>query len=102
MKGLNPKVSYHVTSRDQGLRIGPFGALVAHIAPVSINPHGALLRFADHHFALPDGKEDISCSGAALMSGVTMAPRFLGTGYDKNARTQGDFGSNVYIIEPVP
>ena len=102
LKGLNPKVGYHVTSRDQGLRVGPFGALVAHIAPVSLSPHGAILRFADHHFTLPDGKEDISCSGAALMAGVTLAPRFFGTGYDKKARTQGDFGSNVYVIEPVP
>lgn len=102
LKGLNPKVGYHVASREQGLRVGPFGALVAHIAPVSLSPHGAVLRFADHHFTLPDGKEDISCSGAALMAGVTLAPRFLGTGYDKNARTQGDFGSNVYVVEPVP
>ena len=102
LKDLNPKVCYHITSREQGLRVGPFGALVAHIAPVRLSPHGAVLRFADHHFTLPDGKEDISCSGAALMAGISLAPRFMGTGYDKNARTQGDFGSNVYIIEPAP
>ena len=102
LKGLNPQVSYHVTSREQGLRVGPFGALIGHITPVQLNPHGAIFRFADHRFTLPDGKEDISCSGAALMSGVPLAPRFMGTGYDPNARTQGDFGSNIYIIEPVP
>ena len=102
LKHLNPKIRYQVTSRDQRLRIGPFGALVAHIAPVSLDPHGAILRFADRHFTLPDGKEDISCSGAALMAGVPLAPQFMGTGYDKNARTQGDFGSNLYVIEPVP
>jgi hypothetical protein len=35
------------------------------------------------------------------MAGVPLAPRFMGTGYDKNARTQGDFGSNLYVIEPI-
>ena len=101
LKNLNPKVGYHVTSRDQRLRIGPFGGLVSHLVPVSISPHGAIMRFADHHFTLPDGTEDITCSGAALMAGVPLAPRFMGTGYDKNARTQGDFGSNLYVIEPI-
>ena len=101
LKNLNSKVGYHVTSRDQRLRIGPFGGLVSHLVPVSISPHGAIMRFADHHFTLPDGTEDITCSGAALMAGVPLAPRFMGTGYGKNARTQGDFGSNLYVIEPI-
>ncbi len=102
VKGLNPKVDYRMVSRQQRLRIGQFGGLITHIAPISINPHGILMRTVDHHVTLPDGQEDIHCSGAALASGVALAPRFLGTGYDKNARTQGDFGSNVYVIEPAP
>ncbi len=101
LKGLKPRVGYHVTSREQSLRIGPFGGLITHISPVSLNPNGTVLRQADHRFTLPDGKEDITCSGAALMAGVPLSPRFMGTGYDKNARTQGDFGSSLYVITPV-
>jgi len=102
VKGLKPHTGYRMVSREQRLRIGQFGSLVAHIAPISVNPHGILMRTADRHATLPDGKEDVTCSGAALMAGVALAPRFLGTGYDKAARTQGDFGSNVYVIEPAP
>ncbi len=100
LKALKPKVRYHVTSRAQSLRIGPFGALAAYVTPVPLDPNGAALRYADRHFTVPDGQEDITCSGAALMAGVPLAPRFMGTGYDKDARNQSDFGSNVYVIEP--
>ena len=43
----------------------------------------------------------MTASGAALMSGILLKPLFRGTGYDQNQRTQGDFGSDVYIIEEV-
>lgn len=36
------------------------------------------------------------------MSGILLNPMFRGTGYDKTQHTYGDFGSNVYVIEPVP
>ena len=49
----------------------------------------------DHDFS-----EDMTLSGAALMSGVMLKPLFRGTGYDENQRTQGDFGSDLYIIQP--
>ena len=45
--------------------------------------------------------EDMTVSGGALMSGVMLKPLFRGTGYDENQRTQGDFGSDVYVIEEV-
>ena len=44
--------------------------------------------------------DDIA-KGAALMSGILLKPLFRGTGYDQNQRTQGDFGSDVYIIEEI-
>ena len=50
---------------------------------------------------LEDGAEGYRVSGAALLSGILLQPLFRGTGYDKNQRTQGDYGSNLYIIEEV-
>jgi hypothetical protein len=41
----------------------------------------------------------MTVTGAALEAGVMLQPLFRGTGYDKNQRTQLDFGSNLYIIE---
>jgi len=45
--------------------------------------------------------ENTIVSGAALRSGIMLKPLFRGTGYDENQRTQGDFGSDIYIIEEI-
>ena len=101
LTGLNKDAVYRVVSLSQVIRVGQFGSLLKHVAPVNIDPNGALLRIADRHFTLPAGAEELTVSGAALMSGIMLRPLFRGTGYDQNQRTQGDFGSNVYIIEEV-
>ncbi|MBO7252339.1 MAG: hypothetical protein J6V25_06915, partial [Oscillospiraceae bacterium] len=68
---------------------------------INVDPNGTLLRLADRFITLPGGVEELTASGAALMSGILLRPQFRGTGYDQNQRTQGDFGSDIYIIEPV-
>lgn len=100
--GPNKSGRYAVRTRVQALRIGQFGALVKHVAPVPLDPNGVVLRTADRHFTLPDAQEEYHVSGAALVSGILLAPMFRGTGYDKAQRTQADFGSNLYIIEEEP
>ena len=97
--GLSPKRPYRLCSRTQGLRIGQFGGLVKHVAPVNLNPNGFILRTADRLATLPDGVQEVTVSGAALSAGIMLQPLFRGTGYDQNQRTQLDFGSNLYIIE---
>lgn len=99
LKGMDKGKRYHLRTRAQKIRIGQFAHLLKHVAPVSIDPNGAILRTADKHYGLEDGAEGYHVSGAALTSGITLQPLFRGTGYDKNQRTQGDFGSNVYLIE---
>ena len=97
--GLDREKTYRVTSLAQAIRVGQFGSLLKHVVPVNINPHGALLRTADHHFTLKNAVEDMTVSGAALQSGIVLKPLFRGTGYAENQRTQGDFGSDIYIVE---
>ena len=99
LKGLEKAQRYTFRTRPQALRIGQFGDLVKHVAPVSLNPHGFVLRTADHHFTMADGIHQGTASGSALMAGIPMLPSFRGTGYDTNQRTQLDFGSNLYIIQ---
>ena len=79
--------------------MGQFGSLVKHVAPVELNPNGIVLRTADRFITLPDGVQTCAASGSALMAGIPLLLAFRGTGYDKNQRTQLDFGSNLYIIE---
>jgi len=95
---LNPEKRYSLESRQQLLRVGQFGGLVKHIAPVALNPNGVVLRTADRLYAMNDGVEKMEASGAALRSGVMLSARFAGTGYDIGGRNQGDFCSNVYVV----
>ena len=99
VKGLDKKKRYRFASRQQKLRVGPFGPLLKHVVPVNVNPNGALLRTADRLYAMPDGHQEGTVSGGALLAGLQLLPPFRGTGYSPEQRTQGDFGSNVYVIE---
>ena len=99
VKGLDQKKRYRFTTRQQKLRVGPFGPLLKHVVPVNVNPNGALLRTADRLYAMPDGHQEGTASGGALMAGIQLLPPFRGTGYSPQQRTQGDFGSNLYVIE---
>ena len=99
LRGLDKSKRYHFFARQQKLRVGQFGALVKHVAPVNVDPNGFLLRTADHHITMDEGAENFVASGSALMAGVPLLPSFRGTGYDKNQHTQFDFGSAVYVAE---
>ncbi len=99
LTGLEADKQYKLASREQLLRVGMFGSLVKHIAPVELNPNGFVLRTADRLYPMPDGVEKMAASGSALMSGVMLSSRFQGTGYNKDGRNQGDFCSNVYVVE---
>ena len=96
---LKPNSRYHLASREQLLRVGQFGGLVKHIAPVALDPNGLVLRTADRLYPMNDGVQKTEASGSALMSGIMLSPRFTGTGYDPGGRNQGDFCSNVYAVQ---
>ena len=102
LNGLDPRKHYHFRNRLQELRIGQFGSLVKHVAPVNLDPNGVILRTADRHMTMHDGVQELTASGAALMRGVTLLPLFRGTGYHEKQRTLLDFGSEIYIVEEAP
>ena len=99
VRGLQKDKVYQFRTRPQSQRLGQFGSLVKHIAPVALKPNGFVLRTADKHITLPDGEHVGTASGSALAAGIPMLPAFRSTGYDKQQRTQLDFGSSLYIIE---
>ena len=92
---------YSVESRDQYLRIRRFGGLIKHITPIYLKPDGFILRTVDRHFAMKDGKEKYTASGAMLAEGINLAMQYEGSGYDPNLRILGDFGSNLYVIKEI-
>ncbi|MFZ2539936.1 MAG: alpha-galactosidase [Oscillospiraceae bacterium] len=92
---------YTVRTRPQHLYLERFGGLMKHILPVELNPDGIVLRVANRHYSLIDCVEEYECSTEALGAGIPLCPQFIGTGYNKNVRMLGDFGSNIYITERI-
>ncbi len=99
IQGLDAEKKYKFRTRPQTLRIGQFGDLVKHVAPVALNPNGMVVRTADKFITLPDGNHSGTASGAVLAQGIPMPPAFRGTGYDPNQRNSLDYRSALYIIE---
>ncbi len=98
---LKPDSLYTVESRDQYLRIRRFGGLIKHITPIYLKPDGFILRTVDKFFAMKDGKESYTASGAMLSEGINLAMQYEGSGYDPNLRILGDFGSSLYVIKEI-
>ncbi|MBQ8879669.1 MAG: alpha-galactosidase [Clostridia bacterium] len=90
--------SYYVDRVRQYLRIGRFGSLVKHILPRFIRPGGIILNKVEKHYSMTDGEEHYSSSGKALRSGISLSMQYEGTGYHKDLRILGDFGSDLYLI----
>ena len=101
LTGLKKEKRYTLVSLSQTIRVGQFGGLLKHVAPVNLDPNGLVLNLADRFVTLPDGGELLTVSGGALMSGILLKPLFRGTGYDQGQRNQGDFGSDVYVIREI-
>ena len=99
LKGMEPGKRYHLRTRAQKIRVGQFAHLLKHVVPVSLNPDGVVINTADKVYGLADGAEGYHVTGAALNSGIMLQPLFRGTGYDARQRTQGDYGSSLYLIE---
>ena len=49
--------------------------------------------------ALTKSGDLVSAAFVFFQKLLLLKPMFRGTGYDKNQRTQGDYGSNLYLIE---
>ena len=97
--GLEPSARYHLVCKRQSLFVKRLGGLVKHVMPLELDPDGFVLRTANKFFTMPDGAEDFTASGAALMSGVGLNNQFLGTGYNERLHMLGDFGSALYTIK---
>ena len=96
---LDEKKLYTVESVTQYLRIARFGGLIKHISPIHLKPDGFILRNVNKYYAMKDGKERYTVSGAALAEGINLEMQYEGSGYNSNLRILGDFGSSLYIIK---
>lgn len=99
VKGLDANARYRLTAVPQKVSLARFGGLLKHIMPFTLRADGFILRTANRVHALPDGPFSLCASGTALQSGVGLNDQFIGTGYHKDLRLWGDFGSQLYVVE---
>jgi alpha-galactosidase len=96
--GFDPQTLYRIGTRPQRLFVKRFGGLVKHIAPVTLNPAGFILRTVNRHYALTDCVETYQCRGDALAAGIMLNNQFMGSYYNDKTRLLGDYGSSLYIV----
>ncbi|MEA5014406.1 MAG: alpha-galactosidase [Candidatus Limiplasma sp.] len=96
---LEPGKRYRLFTKPQRQFIKRFGGLVKHILPVNLNPEGAILRWANALFSLPDCEERYEGDGALLGSGVLLNNQFMGSYYNPHTELLGDFGSYLFVCE---
>ena len=99
LKGLKEQEKYCTYTKRQRVFIRRFGGLVKHILPVTLNPEGMILRFANRWYALKDCVEYYEGYGAVLKEGILLNNQFMGSYYNSHTRLLGDFGSNIYVTE---
>lgn len=97
-KGLDEKLEYELNTVPQKVSISRFGGLIKHISPVKLKPDGFVLRMVNRHYALSDGALSLKASGSALAHGIGLNNQFIGTGYHRDLRLWGDFGSQLYTV----
>ena len=96
---LERETEYRLSCKKQRIFIKRLGGLVKHVMPVELDPNGAVLRTANKLYAMSDGGEEYTASGAVLMAGMKLNNQFMGTGYNEKLHMLGDFGSTLYLIE---
>ena len=101
LTGLDSKARYKLTTKPQTIFIKRFGGLVKHIMPITLHPHGFILRTANRLYGLNDCVENYEAFGDALMAGVKLNNQFVGSHYNQQTRLLGDFGSNLYLYEQI-
>ena len=97
--GTEKDATYTVKTVEQRLKISRFGSLIKHVFPITVKADGALMRFVNAHFSMKDGVESYTVTGAGLESGIPLAMQYSGSGYHKDLRLLGDWGSTLYLIE---
>jgi len=96
----DPDLTYAVTPRQESVDIRTFGSLVNMLSPVRIKNDGTLQRIVEETVHLESEIEYYIVGGDILAyHGIVLNQQFGGTGYDKETRVLGDFGSRIYHIK---
>ena len=90
---------YEFYPRKERLELADFGSLVNYVSPVRIKTGGVLYNTANNAIQVDNEVEYYVVPGDILAhAGVRLSQQFGGTGYNRQTRVMGDFGSRMYLI----
>jgi alpha-galactosidase len=96
----DPDLTYAVTPRRERIDLKSFGTLENMVSPIRIKNDGNLQRLVDETVHLENELEYYIVNGDVLAyRGIVLNQQFGGTGYDKETRVLGDFGSRIYHLK---
>jgi alpha-galactosidase len=99
---VDTSLTYRVTPRPHQIDIAQFGSLINMISPIHIKGGGSIEKLVQENVHLDSEIEYYITPGDLIAyRGITLNQQFSGTGYDKETRVLGDFGSRVYYLEAI-
>lgn len=101
VNGLESKTMYRLYSFQQRMPLKRFGHLITHALPIKLNTNGWIMRTIGRYKMLDNATIDDVMSGEVLTQGYRLKQQFSGTYYNQETRLIGDFGSMMYVIEPI-
>ncbi|MDD2297180.1 MAG: alpha-galactosidase [Sphaerochaetaceae bacterium] len=98
----DPELTYAVAPRKEHIDIKTFGSLVNMISPIRLKNDGTLQRLVNEKVLIENELEYYIVAGDVLAyHGIKLNQQFGGTGYDKETRVLGDFGSRIYHLKAI-
>lgn len=101
VKQIDSHTMYRVQSFQQRMPLKRFGHLISHALPIKLNTNGWIMRMIGRYKMLDNATIDDVMSGEVLKKGYRLKQQFSGTYYNQETRLVGDFGSMMYLIEPI-
>lgn len=101
LKGLDEQGLYQVKTVKATMDIGRFGSLLKHVSKVRLKPQGFVIQNARKYYRLAHNEEEYQGYGDLFKAGFRINQQFMGTGYQKETRILGDFGSQLMVIKRV-
>jgi alpha-galactosidase len=99
---VDTSFTYRVTPRKTQIDIAQFGSLINMISPIHIKGGGNIEKLVQENVHLDSEIEYYVTPGDIIAyRGITLNQQFSGTGYDKETRVLGDFGSRIYYLQAI-
>ena len=93
---------YRIQNRQIHHNLRMFGDLIKHALPIPLKAHSSLFNLLANRYRLVGEKKEMVQDQASIQSfGFLPSPSYQGTGYHQEQRLMGDFGSRIYLFEPI-